>query len=291
MRFAFTSLVALATAAVAVARPSTQPLSLNPDSRVAHPIADAGTPAPLTNAKRLAKGLPPLSPKAARRPNRSGPHGGTKVDTARRTVSSPLPPVNVKCNILVKDTNNGTAFGFISPVWNVFGEYGIVQPDQAGALEVSFSYSPESPDSLTQRDFLATNGPGATYPFVGATVGFVSTSDDLAVGSYNYAYITGTTQIPAGPPEGADNNSFSGTTGIPKSAESAIWTYNPTTQDIIVQWINTDGSPAPTNLVYANDFNQAFIITGDVETFQGVFGVPYPPITFTCVCPVVAAPK
>ena len=33
-----------------------------------------------------------------------------------------------------------------------------------------------------------------TYPYLGAVVGFASTSDDLGAGSYNYAYIIGTTE-------------------------------------------------------------------------------------------------
>lgn len=263
MRFVF-SLIAVVAAVLAVPRPPIRALSLNRDPEIAPPIPN---------------GLPLLSPQAYRR--------RTKADTTRRTASSHLPLVNTKCNVLVKNTSNGTTIGFISPTWNVWGEYGIVQPDAAGALEVSFSYSPESSDSLAQLDILATNGPGASYPFFGATVGYTSTSDDLAVGSYNYAYITGTTQIPAGPPEGADNNSFGGTTGIPKAAESAIWTYNPKTQDITAQWINTDGSAPATHLVYANGANKtsSFVLTGDVKPFQSFYGGSYPPVTFTCVFP------
>lgn len=311
MRFAFSSLVALVSVALVVAQTPTQHPQLNPDPSVVRPIGDK-KPAPAqpqTNAKRFAAGLPPLSPRAHRRRDRNGgdphggrpgggrPGGGRDDDDDDRgkgkghkggygyypPVPSPCPPINAKCNILVKNAADGSVFGFISPTWNIFGEYGIVQPGQAGSLEVSFTYQKDKP--ATHLDFLATNGPGAAYPLVGATVGFVSPSNDLVAGGYNYAYITGTTQIPAGPPVGADNNSFGGTTGIPKAAESAIWNYDPKTQAITPQWINTDGSPAPTNLVYANDFNQAFILTGDVPVFQGTFGVPYPPITFTCVPP------
>lgn len=51
------------------------------------------------------------------------------------------------------------------PFQTGFGQYGMFQPDQAGALEVSFSYSPDWP---SQIDMTATNAPFATYPFVGA---------------------------------------------------------------------------------------------------------------------------
>lgn len=79
---------------------------------------------------------------------------------------------SVKCNILVKNADDDTPFGYISPLWTSYGQYGIFQPDQAGSLEVSFSYSVDSPDSedLPSRlDFTTTNGPNPSYPFLGAS--------------------------------------------------------------------------------------------------------------------------
>jgi hypothetical protein len=69
-----------------------------------------------------------------------------------------------KCNVKVTNVN-GTSLGFILPAWNGFGQYGGLQPTQAGALEISFPYSPDSP---SQIDFTATNGPTASFPFFGA---------------------------------------------------------------------------------------------------------------------------
>lgn len=304
MRFAFSSLIALATAALVVAQtPTPTKLQINPDPSVVHPI-DKQPAQPQTNGKRFALGLPPLSPRhrVHRRDRQGGsyPGGGRGGDDNDNDddndggkgpkggyghpVPSSRPPVTVKCNILVKDVN-GTTFGFVSPVWNVFGEYGIVQQAQAGSLEVSFSFVPTKGTLPSQLNLLPTNGPSAAYPYVGATVGFVSPSDDLVVGGFNYAYITGTLLLPAGPPSEGDNNSFGGTTGIPKKAESAIWTYNPKTRAITPQWINRDGSKPSTFMVFANDFNEAFILTGDLAVFRDTFGAPYPQITFTCVPP------
>ncbi|KAG9084996.1 hypothetical protein FRC07_013487 [Ceratobasidium sp. 392] len=45
-----------------------------------------------------------------------------------------------------------------------------------------------------------------------------------------------------------------------------------------VQWVNTDKSAPATYLVYANDHNQALLITGDVDEFQYAFDVPYPEV-------------
>lgn len=73
---------------------------------------------------------------------------------------------------------------------------------------------------------------------------------------FSYLYVTGTTNIPPGPPVFADNNSFGGTTGIPKYAEAAVWTYNPKTGALAPQWVNTNGALPATFITWANDFNR-----------------------------------
>ncbi|KAJ6527852.1 hypothetical protein DFH09DRAFT_1186257 [Mycena vulgaris] len=266
------SVLAAATLAAALGTPTRRALRFNPAAEdfVDAPAVSARAPQALTNAKRLALGLPPLKPR--------------RRGMAARAASSPLPPVTQTCNIRAQGTD-GTDFGFISPVWNGFGEYGTFQSAQDGALVVSFSYSANSP---TQIDFTATNGPSATFPFMGATDGFASDSPNFAVGSYNYAYLGGTTQSPPGSPPFSGATSFSTATGISKSFESAIWSYDPKTQAITAQWVNTDGSMPATHIVYVNDSNQALALTGDVGSFQSTFGVPYPEVTFVCVAPATS---
>ncbi|KAJ7835133.1 hypothetical protein B0H14DRAFT_2514511 [Mycena olivaceomarginata] len=226
--------------------------------------------APATNARRFSLGLPPLAPRHHR------------VGVAARAVSSPVPPTTQTCNIAVQSYDQ--TFGYLSATWNGFGEYGQFQADQAGSLEVTFSYTPDSPSQL---NFVATNSPSPTYPYFGAISGFASESDDFGSGSYNYAYLGGTASTPAGSPpvstNSGDNNSFSAATGIPETIESAIWSYDPATQAITAQWINTDESTPATHIVYANDYNQALVLTGSVAAFQGTLGAPYPEVTFTCV--------
>jgi len=288
MRFALTSLVTLSAAALAVAQPSRRAgISFNPDGANLRPITGTpGAPEPLTNAKRFAMKLPPAAPRAhRRRPHGVAPRGGSRVASAPRAATSPLPPVSAKCNIRATGTD-GADYGFISPLWNGYGEYGQFQSSPDGALEVAFSYSPDSP---SQIDFTATNGPSATYPFFGAIDGFASTDDDFSIGSYNYAYLGGTTQTPAGsPPFTQGDNSFSAAYGIPENIESAVWSYDPTTQAITAQWINTDGSAPATHIIFANDYNMALALTGDVSAFQDALAVNYPEVLFTCVPPASA---
>ncbi|KAJ7726588.1 hypothetical protein B0H14DRAFT_3002077 [Mycena olivaceomarginata] len=241
--------------------------------------------APATNARRFSLGLPPLAPRHHR------------VGVAAR--SSPVPPTTyaqispasrprfsrrrfIEGKRATSPYSRTTRLSGISARrGNGFGEYGQFQADQAGSLEVTFSYTPDSPSQL---NFMATNSPSPTYPYFGAISGFASESDDFGSGSYNYAYLGGTTSTPVSTNSG-DNNSFSAATGIPETIESAIWSYDPATQAITAQWINTDGSAPATHIVYANDFNQALVLTGSVAAFQGTFGAPYPEVTFTCVPP------
>jgi hypothetical protein len=82
----------------------------------------------------------------------------------------------------------------------------------------------------------------------------------------SYAYLAGTTQTPAGPAVAGDH-SFSASTEIPEEYESAVWSYDPKTQAITSQWINTDGSAPATHIVYAND--------------DSAFQLIYPPKAFS----------
>ncbi|KAG8743824.1 hypothetical protein FRC10_011372 [Ceratobasidium sp. 414] len=298
MRFTFTSLAALATAALALAQSGIHAgPSINPDLNVTRdfPGWDA-VPAPspaktATNARRLTADLPSPNSRVQRpRPRRVVPHrfvmgmvAGTRVRGAPQAVIAPPPRITQKCNIFVE--SDSEYYGYISPTFNRFGEYGVFQPSQNGSLEVSITYRPDAPGKI---EFLATNGPVASYPYVGGITGFSSKGGNIGRGSPNYAYLGGTAQTPPGSPPVSADNSFSIVTSIPQDYESTIWGFNPDTMAITVQWINTDKSAPATFVVYANDNNQALVITGDVDEFQYIFDVPYPEVMLTCVPPPTA---
>ena len=61
-------------------------------------------------------------------------------------------------------------------------------------------------------------------------------------------------------------------------------TVDPVTSAVTATWVNTDGTKVPAAIVNVNDLNQAVVLTGDVGSFQSVFGVPYPElVSFTAV--------
>ncbi|CAE6508047.1 unnamed protein product [Rhizoctonia solani] len=302
MRFSISSFLTLLVAASTIAaQPTKRLVSINPPQNLrvnltALPPAEVG---PITNAKRFAQGLPPLNP-AKRRPHRGGPHHngvypqeGTRVAFAPRAEASVSPPTNVKCNILVK-TSGGLALGYISPVFNDFGEYGAPQSSQAGALEVSFS---SSGSASGQLDFLATNNADTinSFPYLSAAVGYMSSDDNLGPDNSNYVVITGNSGSTGSgsTPSDATGNSYATRTGTSANSETAIWTYSPATNDIRAVWTNTDRGSVTTQLVYFQDTESGdgnastLVAAGDLSAFQKSFGCTdiCPEVTFTCVPP------
>ncbi|KAH7338107.1 hypothetical protein B0J17DRAFT_717765 [Rhizoctonia solani] len=308
MRINISSFIALAVAASSVAAQSSKRLvSINPPSSQNKRVDLTALPpvdiTPVTNAKRFAQGLPPISP-VKRHPHRGGPHRdggnhhrGTRVTFAPRAETSSSPTVNVKCNILVKSSDDST-LGYISPVFNDDGEYGTPQSSQTGALEVSFSNTTTSGSIIGPLDLLVTNNADTinSFPYLSAAMGFMSDGDDLGPGNANYVVITGNSASTGSgaTPSNSTDNSYVTRTGMSANSETAIWTYNPATQDIRGLWTNTDGSSVPIKLVYYMETDNTggdgntLIATGDVAAFREPFGCTdtCPEITFTCVPPV-----
>ncbi|KAG9093266.1 hypothetical protein FRC07_011496, partial [Ceratobasidium sp. 392] len=207
MRFTFTSLAALATATLALAQSAIHAApSINPDLNVTKDFPGWGAvPAPstpsetaTTNARRYTADLPSPKPRAQHsHTRRAPPHRfGTRVRGAPgQAVFAPPPRITQKCNIWVESDTQ--YYGYISPTFNRFGEYGVFQPTQNGSLEVSITYRPDAPGKI---EFLATNGPVASYPYIGGITGFSSEDGNIGVGSSNYAYLGGTAQTPPGSP-------------------------------------------------------------------------------------------
>ncbi|CAE6436450.1 unnamed protein product [Rhizoctonia solani] len=297
MRFSVSSLLTLVIAATAVAaQPGKRAPSLNPPLSTLHEVKwEELPPAPieaLTNAKRFARGLPPLNPRR-RNPNRGVDHGAvharraTPVASAPRSETSPVARTLNKCKILVKNTSTGQELGYISKNWNKYAEYGPLESSQDNALEVSFS---ASPDTRTDRiDLLATNGKSPAHPFLGAAVGYGSSDENLGAGSPNYLVLVGATQTPAGSsPSNEANNSFSEVSNVESASESAIWSYDPSSRVFTAEWVNTDGSSVNAHILWADqEENDLFTLTGDADAFRTTYSIDAPEVSLTCVPPTV----
>ncbi|KAJ6498692.1 hypothetical protein DFH09DRAFT_333507 [Mycena vulgaris] len=190
------------------------------------------------------------------------------------------PPTEVSCNILVTDTVSGTDFGYISIPTNTYGFYEALQPTQAGALAVSFSYL-ESTNRLNLR---AMNGPTAesSFPFVGGLFNYLP-QYSMGPGHSEIAELIGTSETPSGKPQ-VDSllNSVSGVVGYSLPIESPIWRYDPVTRGLAAQWINPDSSEPQTFIVKTG--RGSLVLSGDVEALRRVNGgTQANVVTFKCV--------
>jgi hypothetical protein len=162
--------------------------------------------------------------------------------------------------VAITDTSDNTLVGYVSNVWNSFGEY-VVTTTPSQYLTVTVA-------GTSEANVSAVNGPDPTYPLVGGIQGFSSSSPDLGSGSANYAYLGGVTATAAGATPQSDANSFSAATGIAEDDESAIWSVGPDGV-LIPQWVNTDSSKPTTYLVLITGI---LVLTGDLTAFQATFG-------------------
>ncbi len=169
-------------------------------------------------------------------------------------------PVACTGNLRVTNTDSQADIGFVSKTWNDFGEF-VVTTTPSDYLSVSLNPG-------TQQNVTALNGQNASFPLVGGIVGFANNSDNLGSGSFNYAYLGGTTATAPGATPQTGANAFTSATGIPERIESAIWTINDANQ-LKPQWINTDSSKPATHLM---DITGILVVTGDTTAFRNTFG-------------------
>ncbi|CAE6433645.1 unnamed protein product [Rhizoctonia solani] len=286
MRFTLSSLAILAVAVGYVAADSTQRRSLNPHlSNVRHVDFEnlPAAPAPETNAKRMAQGLPPMKPRSRKRRSGDVLKRGTPVGSAHRSRSSPSVPVKKSCNILVKSA--AKTYGYLYKSFDDIGEYGRFESSQtADALVVTFNYVAGSDAPV---DLYATNGKSAAYPYVGAVSQYDGSDYNLAAGSSAFVNVGATKQAPAGSPPVEGDTAFSDATRSGSKYESAIWYYDAMTNQIRAQWINPGGSGPATHLVHGVDGDADLILlTGDPSAVQRDYAGDYPEVTFTCVAPI-----
>ncbi|OBZ73455.1 hypothetical protein A0H81_06669 [Grifola frondosa] len=211
--------------------------SLNPNNPVLNKLALSSREY-LTNAKRMARGLPLNRPRFY-----NGESAGICILrghaglTDTRQASAPPRPARPLCpapratgTIRVE---GDSLDGYISRIPNAFGEYGITT-DESEALSVSITSCDEE-----SFDIVTLNGI-ADFPYFGGVSGFANTSPDLLAGSTNYVYIAGTLQTPHDSVPVLQPNSFSYATGISEPSESALWTISDT-NELTAQWINVNG--------------------------------------------------
>ncbi|PPQ98112.1 hypothetical protein CVT26_003246 [Gymnopilus dilepis] len=241
--------------------PAVAPL---PSPTVATPVAVVEKE--LTNAERLAKGLP-LKPPTRR----------SKKAHAARSNPSPVPTITYLGYIDVRSgpdsvgyvTNAGTAASV--------GHY-MTTTDQSQALLVSISL----PVGAVSASNVDISIPSLGGELLGWVEGRDDTSPDMAQGSYNYLYLTGIS------PPGSDPNArpanlpnvYTSTSGNARAAESSVWSVNLNSGSVDFQWTNSDGStPSVTAFLQSG----AVYANGDPSAFFGRYPSPVTTVFFRFV--------
>jgi len=178
-----------------------------------------------TNAKRLARGLPPLPP--VRR--------GSKTDTAKRSTTSNT--VSISNTIQVTAAGGGTI--------------GFLQLDGAQTQYIVGSAS--SPSTFTATVFntgvttdvtFTDTGASASHPFL---AGLIAPGVELQSTNTNSAILgDAPVQTAAGStPQSGGSPSIPGT-----DYETAIWSYDSTSKAITPSWVNNDGTSPAVSIVW-----------------------------------------
>lgn len=212
------------------------------------PLARAFNDEYISNAKRLALGLP------LNKPHRRTPTSDRPVHP------SAVPPATLRGHILVTDTEKGIPLGYISSTTNDVGEFGFLRPTVAGALELSFKH--DGADAPSEIDLLAINSP-FPFPYFGGILD--SGSPKLGHGA-KYIGLGSIDKTSPGSRPAKVSNSYTASTGEEKLSESAIWAYDPFTRELSARWINTYGSSPATSLAYVPGLSALVLV--DDPTFK-----------------------
>ena len=154
-------------------------------------------------------------------------------------------------------TSDGSFLGYVNTQYTEPGYPGITATESQ-ALLISFATT-GSPFNLQELNGDAE----ATTPYLGFFVDPTNSDNNLNSGSANYAPLSDT----SGTPPNASAQSGQDTANGNDYIESAVWSFDATTSQLVPQWINTDSSTPPTVLLYIDDDN-SFAITGDEAAFN-----------------------
>jgi len=212
----------------------------------------------LTNAERIARGLPISEPKGFVRKEFNGvtrtiPQ--VKKNAARwpKPSASPVPQVSGVIQVTKAD-------GSIFYVGKKLSNEGFYEKatDEHDALVVTLPSSTSGTFGLTTSDT-------AGFPFVGFFVGPDSwCSGTLAPGSSQYVVLGGlASETPAGSlPERVGNTNKS------QWAESDLWTFLDG-EKLCATWVNESGAAAKTNVLFYSEEGNYFGVTGDLDAYNG----------------------
>ncbi|TFK71979.1 hypothetical protein BDN72DRAFT_395134 [Pluteus cervinus] len=182
----------------------------------------------MTNAQRLARGLPPNPP--VRR--------DASLGHSRRTASQ-TPQTSYHGVIQVVSTLNSALLGYISGSSLTGAQYRY-QPTIATALIVDFNIN-AGVTSADKVRMTAENGETG-FPILALIQGQSDTNTNLGALSFEYVYVGGSSGSSPGSTPSNVANSYTSSTGISRASESDVWSIDLNSGIIVPKWVNTDNS-------------------------------------------------
>jgi len=219
------------------------------------------SPYPETNAQRLARGLNPNPPQFLRAA--WTPDDPTPV-FAKRSQPSSTPSVTYSGRLELRDPTDSHVFGHIRN-WATPGTIsGLTSVGSDLLVSITLPSSGFGP-----CDIVATNAAFPAPFFVGGGGNSLHNVPSLNKGDRNTIDFTNVEQTPpSSVPLPSQNQADQGL-----YQESAIWSINPSTKELIPQWINPDGSKAPTFIAYDSRENNVFFV-GDINAYNTDNDIP-----------------
>ncbi|TFL01102.1 hypothetical protein BDV98DRAFT_530488 [Pterulicium gracile] len=240
-------------------------------------IADQ-SPAPeviprhLSNAQRLARRLPLKAPhrRSAHRRHEDlpAPAGPSTVPEPTNTFRGVIQAVNADTGVVV---------GYLSR--SSFSGAQYRYQDLASAMIVSFKM-PLGSIKGERMEVVSENSDITMFEYLSLVQGRDNTDGNLAEGSFHYAYLSASESTPAGSPGQSVGNGYTSATNTARLAQSSVWFYDANTGDFEPQWINLDGSIAPTTVFTQST---ALYVGGDVGAFVSRYPSPVTKLVFKFV--------
>ncbi|KAG9025055.1 hypothetical protein FS837_005100 [Tulasnella sp. UAMH 9824] len=205
-------------------------------------------PKKVTNAMRLANGLPPLAPRKLYEGSRAG--SALKARTSQAPVPVPA--------ILVYGPNgrSGNPLGFLSKGFNG---------------RKTYYFTTDCNQAMANAQFNAGDLTNPAQPNGFLYVGLVPNgSSTFGSSSPNIGFLIGTAATPSGsPPVPSGSNSIA--PGFPVDIESNVWSLG-ADDELLLTWINPNGAAVPMEIAYRLDMSNSITVAGSLSAFRSSSG-------------------
>ncbi|PPR07740.1 hypothetical protein CVT24_003738 [Panaeolus cyanescens] len=218
----------------------------------------------LTNAERLARGMPLNAPK---------PHRTVQ----KRQEPSSFPAAAGVGSITGEDSTPVGYMGATTVDGAIYGTSDQLVNSAIMYVERTGSGNTETRTRITIPD----SDVGASFPILGLVQGRDNIDTNVGTGSYHYLYLSGVAQpgTTAGSVSSVVDNTYSDVSGNTRAVQTDVWTVDFTTGVISAVWINDDGTAVPLQFFVQNG---AIYATADIAAFVAEYA-SVTPITLRLV--------